>query len=48
MWSHISEQMFSGGIGFSYLSNRVGGWWETDNGGGKPKCGGINDYSQKI
>lgn len=47
MWSHISEQMFPGGTGFFYLSDRAVGSWETDNGGGKLKFGGIND-SQKI
>lgn len=47
-WSHISEQMFLGGIDFVYLSDRVVGSRETNNVGGKPKVGGINNYSPYL
>lgn len=45
MCSHISEQMFLGGIGFFCLSDRIGGCWETNNGGGNLNFVGINNYS---
>ena len=40
--------MFLGGVDFFYLSDRVVGSRETNNGGGKPKFGGINNYSPYL
>lgn len=44
-WLDISEEMFLEGIGFFWLSKRVFGCWETNNGGGKLKFGDFhNNY----